>query len=161
MNEKIFYNALNIVTESNYAKLSSLLKKYQSWEKAWQKTNTLFESKINPSEEWGRLEKSIDTLAPPKDQLLFGLSSWMDSQERLYGVSASLNFEGREVEATEDTLGRVGFLMSITGPLEGALTFLKEIETRSPRFLMSLDSVDIVKADESYKLSVSGYAFFK
>ncbi len=57
MNEKIFYNALNIVTESNYAKLSSLLKKYQSWEKAWQKTNTLFESKINPSEEWGKLEK--------------------------------------------------------------------------------------------------------
>ncbi len=106
-------------------------------------------------------EKSIDTLVPPKDQLLFGLSSWMDSQERLYGVSASLNFEGREVEATEDTLGRVGFLMSITGPLEGALTFLKEIETRSPRFLMSLDSVDIVKADESYKLAVSGYAFFK
>ncbi|TSC82664.1 MAG: hypothetical protein G01um101420_187 [Parcubacteria group bacterium Gr01-1014_20] len=106
-------------------------------------------------------ESAIDTLVPPKDQLFFGLPSWMDSQERLYGVSASLSFEGKEVEATEDTLGRVGFLMNVTGPLESALTFLREIETRSPRFLMSFDSVEIAKTDESYKLAVSGYAFFK
>ncbi|TSC82663.1 MAG: DNA processing protein [Parcubacteria group bacterium Gr01-1014_20] len=57
MNEKIFYNALNIASDSNYAKLSSLLKKHQSWENAWQKTNTLFESKIDPRREWEKLER--------------------------------------------------------------------------------------------------------
>lgn len=63
MHEKIFYNALNIVTESNYAKLRALLGKYRSWENAWQKTNALFQPKINPGKEWEKIEKHEIKLA--------------------------------------------------------------------------------------------------
>lgn len=106
-------------------------------------------------------ESSIALLVPPKDQLFFGLSSWLDSQERLYGVSAVLNFEGKEVEATGDTLGRVSFILNVIGPIDSALAFLKDIEIKSPRFLMSFDSTEIVKTAESYKIIVNGYAFFR
>lgn len=106
-------------------------------------------------------ESSIDNLVPPKDQLVFSLSNWLDSQERLYGVAASLQFQGKEVEATEDALGRVAFLMEVTGPVENVIAFLKDLEVNSTRFLMSFDSIEIVKSEVSYRISASGYAFFR
>lgn len=106
-------------------------------------------------------ENAIDNLVPPKDQLVFGLSNWLGSQERLYGVKANFQFQGKEVESTDDTLGRVAFLMDVTGSVESVIAFLKDLEFNSSRFLMSFDSIEFVKVDPSYKVSVTGYAFFR
>lgn len=54
MEEKIFYNALNLVLGTNYSKLNHFKEKFGSWKKAWE---TLNEKSISPEKEWQKLEK--------------------------------------------------------------------------------------------------------
>ena len=55
--EKIFYNALNIVLDSNYAKLSSLREKFPSWEKAFFSLPEEKKKEIEPEKEWEEAKK--------------------------------------------------------------------------------------------------------
>jgi len=60
MTEHAFYNALNIVTQSNYARLSALKSRCTLWEKAWHTLEHTLDGKteLNPKEEWRKLEEA-------------------------------------------------------------------------------------------------------
>jgi DNA processing protein len=54
--EKINYNLINILLESNYQKINKLYQKYNSWEKTISNLNYNFK-KYNPEKEYKKLEK--------------------------------------------------------------------------------------------------------
>lgn len=60
--EKVFYNAVNIVLQAQYKELKKLREKHGSWQKAWEEISTTKEIKIDPQEEFKKLESLGITL---------------------------------------------------------------------------------------------------
>lgn len=106
-------------------------------------------------------EAAIDVLIPPKDKLFVGLSSWLQSQERLFGVSVRFSFQGNESDPTETDLGVVGFSMTVNGQLGDVVRFLRSVETQADQFLLRFNSIDVARDINSYRVSVGGDVFFK
>ncbi len=57
--EEVFYNALNIATESSYHKLGLLKKKHGTWKSCWENftKETGQDPSLNPEKEWQKTEK--------------------------------------------------------------------------------------------------------
>ena len=113
------------------------------------------------SSEADAYKKSIDLLVPSKDQLFVDLLNWLKTQGKAYGVNASFDFQGNEVEPSDNSLGRVGFAMRIDGKLEDIVRFFKNLEIQSIRFLMSFDNFSISRDGGIYRMSTGGYVFFR
>ena len=58
MREGMFYNAINIATESNWKKLQNSKARFGSWEASWNFIGIEEKNKTNPETEWHRLKKS-------------------------------------------------------------------------------------------------------
>jgi len=57
MQEKVFYNALNVLLRSDYQKLRKLKERHATWRASWENCLAEGGNAPNPEEEWGRLEK--------------------------------------------------------------------------------------------------------
>jgi len=55
MTEAVFYNALNILTESDYRKLEQLKNQFGGWEKSWENFPPAEKRRIDPENEWQKL----------------------------------------------------------------------------------------------------------
>lgn len=58
MDEKIYYNAVNIALSSDYRKLGKLIEKSGCWEIVWENLSSPEKIKINPEKLWEKLLKS-------------------------------------------------------------------------------------------------------
>ena len=56
MSEAVFFNALNIQSQSDYRKLSVLKNKFGCWENAWIEEKSGATEKLDPEKEWRKLE---------------------------------------------------------------------------------------------------------
>lgn len=57
MQERVFYNALNILLRSDYQKLRKLKERHATWRAGWEYCLSEERNAPIPEEEWGRLEK--------------------------------------------------------------------------------------------------------
>lgn len=128
MEEEKFYNALNILLESNYQKLSRLITKHKNWTDAWKTNAALFESKVNPDSEWKKLEKTgielilaqdssyphllLETQYPPHGLYILGQKQSIQSGEKLIGIVGTRKASqiGKEIAQNfAQQLGRLNF----------------------------------------------------
>jgi len=57
LQEKIFFNAINLALESSYSRLKELSQK-ESWALAWSSLPSNLQNNIDPEKEWAKLEKN-------------------------------------------------------------------------------------------------------
>ncbi len=57
MDEALFYNALNILSGSDYRKLKELKLKFGNWQRAWRESNFPEKETLDPEKEWLRVKE--------------------------------------------------------------------------------------------------------
>ena len=108
-----------------------------------------------------RYQKAIDKVLVPRDQLIdFG--RWLEGLARTRGVEVSSAFDGAEVQPSVGALGSVGLSIDARGALPNLLDVIRDVELRSPRFLVDLMSFDVTRVNASeYRIMSRGRAYFK
>ncbi len=108
-----------------------------------------------------RYQKAIDKILVPQDQLIdFG--RWLDGLARTRQVALSSAFDGTEVLPQAETLGSIGFSIDVSGALPNLLDFIRDVEVRSPRFLVDMVSFDMTRLSGSdYRATSRGRVYFK
>jgi hypothetical protein len=103
---------------------------------------------------------AFEKLLPTQDGLI-GFSGWINSVANAHGVSSKVVFQGKLVPPSATGPGQAGFSLTVTGDMSNIISFLNDIETKTPGFLLSLSSFDLVNASPHYQVSVQGNVFFR
>lgn len=97
----------------------------------------------------------LENFLPSRDQLVtFGRDMLIIGQQNKVDVSANL---GKEIAVQDGDLRKTDFTMTIDGPLDNLINFLKSIE--GSRYLNSIQNLDITKEDSSFKALLQGQLF--
>jgi len=108
-----------------------------------------------------RYRAQIDRLLPSKDEILY-LREWMVNLGKLYGVEAGFTLGESKDPQDPDSVGQVGFRISVRGTYENVLGFIESLETSKERFLISLSNLDFRELGiKDYQISSEGTAFYK
>lgn len=105
-------------------------------------------------------KKKIEALLPNQDSLL-GFPQFLDSLSRAHQVDLNFSFTGSTVPPAGDTAGSVGFTIALTGTMQNITDFIDDVEFHATRFLMGVDTVDIVPESQDYKATLHGRAFYR
>ncbi len=100
----------------------------------------------------------------PDQYGIVNFSAWLTTIAAKYGVSVSFAFTGNgtpSAQSTASTPGTIDFSLSISGPVDKANQYLKDIESQSPGFLFTLHSFDYTTDSSGEKLNAQGTLFFK
>ncbi len=113
------------------------------------------------SPEVEKFSQAIDLLLPPKDQLV-NLSGWLDGLARAHNVSVNFNFSGETVPVNGTNAGYIRFSLNVSGDDTGVIDFLRDVELKSPKYTVSLDTLDLKKnSDTNYIVVTNGRVFFR
>ncbi len=104
--------------------------------------------------------KAMNKLLVPQDQL-FDFSRWLDGIARVRQVGMSFHFNGNIVSSQGNSPSYIAFSLDLNGGIQNLLDFLKDVEFRSPRFLVRIDNFDFTKNDRGYRILSNGRVFFK
>src|SRR5258708_1125074 len=103
-------------------------------------------------------EKAMGTLLPTADALL-SFPEWIDGVSRVSGVTLTFNFSGNQTPSSGDAPGFIGFSFTASGGMDAITNFLERLESKAPKYLVTIDSIDAVRADTGYRVSASGRVF--
>lgn len=95
----------------------------------------------------------------PTHEALIGLSQWVTAFAQANGVSATFAFQGGKTAPSASSPGSDGFSLTVSGPMDGIVSFMSDLETKAPGFLLSIDSFDFVDNGSAYTISAQGNAF--
>lgn len=110
--------------------------------------------------EIGKYKQALDALLPMKDELV-NFSGWLDGLSRAHQVSENFSFQGNVVEASKTEAGYAGFSLNARGAYDNLISFLNDVESRAPRYLVSFDNFDLNREGAGYRISVRGRIFFR
>ena len=120
---------------------------------------SLANSKSNAAEV-GKYTRAFDALLPKEDQLV-NFSGWLDGLSRAHQVSENFSFQGNVVESSNTEVGYAGFSLDASGAYDNLLSFLKDVEFKAPRYLVSFDNFDLKRRVSSYQVLIRGRIFFR
>lgn len=101
---------------------------------------------------------AINQLLPPYDQLI-GFPQWVVNIGQAHHVTASVAFQGSNTPAAGSVPGSDNFSLTATGAPSDIVSFLQDIESQSPGFLLAIDSFDLTNNGTSDQLSAHGRVF--
>jgi hypothetical protein len=102
---------------------------------------------------------AIEKLLPTQDGLI-GFGQWLSVIASKYNVSANATFQGSNTLPVSHTPGQSMVIITISGPVNGIISFLKAIEEQSPGFLVSISSFDLLTSSPDYRLVAQGTLYF-
>lgn len=105
-------------------------------------------------------KRAMDKILVSQDQLL-DFPRWLDGLARVRQIGLNFSFQGSQVAPLEDSPGYIAFSLDLVGKLSYLIDFLKDIEFQSPRFLISLDNVDLTRSGSDYRILSQGRVFFR
>ncbi len=106
-------------------------------------------------------QDAMNLLLPKKDDLV-EFSRWLDGVSRVNKVSVDFGIQGSTAPAKEQEAGSYGFTLGATGSSADLQRFFRELELRSNRFLVSMDSFDFTGGGGSPAHAVArGRVFFR
>ena len=105
-------------------------------------------------------KQAISQVLVTKDQLL-DFPKWLDGIARGRQLSLSFSFSGSESPPQENSPGHIPFSMDVSGELDDLNDFLKDIEYKSPKFLVTMDGFDTSGGGSSYRIRTSGRVYFR
>ena len=90
------------------------------------------------------------------------LGEWFTQTGGKYGVSANAQLQGGSALSPQGlTPGSASFSFDAEGPPASLLSFLDEISSKSPGFLISLGQFDFTNSGTSAKVTGHGIVFFR
>ncbi len=104
--------------------------------------------------------QAISGLLVTKDQLI-DFPHWLDELARSRHVDLSFSFDNTPVPAQGDLPAYNGFSIGVGGALENDIDFIRDIESRAPRFLVNLTSFEVVRNGSDYRITSHGQVYFK
>lgn len=107
-----------------------------------------------------KYRQALDALLPVKDDLV-NFPSWIDGLSRAHQAGATVAFKGKAVPAAENQAGSIGFSLDAQGIYGDLVDFLKDVEFKGPRYLVTLDNISIKRSGSAYHASVNGTVFFR
>ena len=107
-----------------------------------------------------RYEERLRLLLPAKDELL-DFPRRLDGVSRAHQVSQTFSFRGNAVSPQGNEPGYIGFTIDAVGSYTNVVNFFRELEVKSTRFLVSIDSLDISRSDPQYRARAEGKIFFR
>lgn len=78
----------------------------------------------------------------PDQYGLVGFGPWLNQIAKKYNVIASYSFQGQPTLSTSAAPGSIDFSLSAQGSTGDVVSFLNDIESQSPGFLLTLNSFD-------------------
>ena len=103
----------------------------------------------------------LNMLLPAKDELI-DLQKYVENTGRIYNIGLAFAVQpGATVKAEGGRPGSAGFSVDARGGLTQLKRFLEGIETKSDKFLLTFDAMDMNRADGEYRVIARGRAFFK
>lgn len=104
---------------------------------------------------------AMDKLLPNQDRLL-DFPRWIDSLARNHGVGARFSFQGDAVSAQGTSPAYIAFSLDLTGTIPNLGSLLRELESaQEAQFLVGVDSFNIARSGDSYRLGLQGKVFSK
>jgi hypothetical protein len=97
-------------------------------------------------------------LIPTQDGLI-GFPAWIGQIANSDGVVVVPTIAGDVVPGNAVRPGFVSFTLSVTGSLNNVVTFMDDIESKSPGYLLNIDSLDLIQSGTGYTLKAQGRAF--
>lgn len=107
-----------------------------------------------------RYRAAIEELLVPQEQLI-EFPGWLDGIARTRDVELRFSFSGSETQPQGDVLGFIGFSVDVNGSLDALTSFFREVESESQRFLVSIDTLTLIKIESGYAASSRGKVFFR
>lgn len=107
-----------------------------------------------------RIQKDIDALLPPQEELI-SFPGYLEEAGRVYGLSISFSFDGNPTTPGAGQPGFAYFTVSTSGSLARIVEFLKNVETKSTKFIVGFDSTDISASGDVYRAKIGGRVFFE
>jgi hypothetical protein len=98
---------------------------------------------------------AMNKLVPTHDDLI-EVPGWLNTLAANHNVSISFSFQGGNAPASESSFGTDGFTLSVEGAPSDIAAFLADMETNSPKFLLSVTSFNLMSNGSGYSLSVQG-----
>jgi len=105
-------------------------------------------------------QTAINRLLSSQDSLI-GFPQGITTVARSFNVGAAVDFQSDPVPATTSTLGYINFSLRADGASTDLLAFLKNIESQSAQFLLTIDAADLAVSDPSSRLTARGRIFFQ
>lgn len=105
-------------------------------------------------------KRAMDKILVSQDQLL-DFPRWLDGLARVRRIGLNFSFQGNQIAPGENAAGYVAFSLDLIGKLDDLVDFLKDVEFRSPRFLISLEGIDLTRNGTDYRILSQGKVFFK
>ncbi len=103
---------------------------------------------------------AMTKLLVPQDKL-FDFPHWLDGLASSRHVSASFSFDGTQSLPQPNFPGFNGFNLSVSGNnMQDVIDFIKDVEFRTPEFLVDISSFDITKNGDNYSVAMRGRIFF-
>jgi len=114
----------------------------------------------NDSAEAAKYKTVMDKLLPTQSEII-NFQTWLQSFEAAYGVTTNFSFTANIVPSTQTKPGTIGFSLTVQGSSSNVLSFLRDIESQAPDYLLSFDSINISQNGENTEAVASGNIFFR
>lgn len=103
---------------------------------------------------------AIDQLLPAQEGLI-GFGDWLNTAAAADQVTVRSSFNGSPTPPTDSVAGQSGFSLQVNGSLSSIASFLEDIESRLPGFLLSMSSFSVSIDGNSYRFTGPGTLFFR
>ncbi len=105
-------------------------------------------------------KQAIDKILVSQDQLL-NFPKWLEGLSRTRRIALAFAFQGGQVASRGDLPAYIPFSVDLGGRLDDLKDFIEDIEFREPKFLLTLDSLDLTRKGADYRIVSQGRVFFK
>lgn len=105
-------------------------------------------------------DKKMELFLPVQDQL-WNFPEYARSVARTNGVDLTISFLPDIIASSPTSAGSVGFSMQAQGNLSNIMGFMEELEKKTTRFWIGLDTIDLSRSGDLFSLQSQGKVFFK
>lgn len=105
-------------------------------------------------------QKAMDAILPAEEQLL-DFRPWLNGIANSHGVRIVVTLRTKNVIDSQNAIGEFIFDMEVEGTYEKILSFLDNIEESRSRFLISIDTFELQKSANGYRVLSRSRVFFR
>lgn len=105
-------------------------------------------------------QAQMDAYIPNEDQLL-DLPRWLEGFAAVFGIHIDFSFQGGQLEPQGVQPGYTQFSMTLEGEYEKLRAFLRKVELDSEKFVVAIDTLDVVHfAENRFNMRAEGKVFY-
>ena len=103
----------------------------------------------------------IQRFIPSYEELVGQFPAWLNGLAANYKLPLDFRFQNEPILSQENVPGYIPINFQTSGSFDSLAAFVKELEMVSPKFFISLSSVEMRRDGAQYHLSCQGKVYFK